>query len=40
MKQTIVDHHKGEHGDWVAELYYCHGQHVLHKPPSVNRPWV
>jgi tellurite methyltransferase len=40
MKRTIVDYYKDENGDWVAELDCCHGQHVRHKPPFINRPWV
>lgn len=40
MNRTIVDYHKDENDDWVAELDCCHGQHVRHKPPFINRPWV
>ncbi len=40
MKRTIVDYYKDENKDWVAELDCCHGQHVRHKPPFINRPWV
>jgi cytochrome c-type biogenesis protein CcmH/NrfF len=29
-----------EQGDWVAELECRHGQHVRHRPPWENRPWV
>ncbi|AKE52546.1 DUF3565 domain-containing protein [Kangiella geojedonensis] len=40
MKQSIKDYHKDEHDDWVAELACGHFQHVRHKPPFFNRPWV
>ena len=29
-----------EHGDWVARLGCGHAQHVRHRPPFQNRPWV
>ena len=40
MKQKIVDYHKDEEGDWVADLACGHTQHVRHNPPWTNRPWV
>lgn len=40
MKQPIKGYHKDEHDDWVAELQCGHFQHVRHKPPFINRPWV
>ncbi len=40
MKQPIVDYHKDEKKDWVAELSCGHFQHVRHNPPFINRPWV
>jgi hypothetical protein len=40
MKQPIAGYHKDEHDDWVAELACGHFQHVRHKPPFFNRPWV
>lgn len=40
MKQPITGYHQDELGDWVAELACGHGQHVRHKPPFFNRPWV
>ena len=40
MNRKIVGFHRDEHGDWVAELDCLHGQHVHHKPPFFNRPWV
>ncbi|MDE0145013.1 MAG: DUF3565 domain-containing protein [Nitrospira sp.] len=40
MKQRIIDFHRDEHGDWVADLECGHGQHVRHDPPWSERPWV
>lgn len=40
MEQSIVAYHQDEYGDWVADLSCGHGQHVRHRPPFVNRPWV
>lgn len=40
MEQKIVGYHKDEEDDWVAELACGHNQHVRHKPPWINRPWV
>jgi len=40
MKQSIKDYHKDDLNDWVAELACGHFQHVRHKPPFFNRPWV
>lgn len=40
MKRTIIGFHLDEGGEWVAELDCGHGQHVRHRPPFVNRPWV
>ncbi|WP_223669560.1 DUF3565 domain-containing protein [Kangiella shandongensis] len=40
MKNAITGYHKDEHNDWVAELACGHFQHVRHKPPFINRPWV
>lgn len=40
MKQAIVGYHKDEEDSWVAELDCRHNQHVQHKPPFINRPWV
>lgn len=40
MKRRIVDFHRDEHGDWVADLECGHGQHVRHDPPWSERPWV
>lgn len=40
MKRAIVAFHEDDAGDPVADLDCGHGQHVRHKPPFVNRPWV
>ena len=36
----MVGFHRDEKSDWVAELECGHGQHVRHKPPWTNHPWV
>ena len=40
MKRSITGFRLDEAGDWVADLDCGHGQHVRHRPPFVNRPWV
>ena len=40
MKQVICGYHQDEEHHWVAELACGHFQHVRHKPPFINRPWV
>lgn len=40
MKRRIVNFHQDELDDWVAKLECGHTQHVRHKPPWINRPWV
>ncbi|KJZ15110.1 MAG: DUF3565 domain-containing protein [Marinomonas sp.] len=40
MKQGIKAYHQDEEADWVAVLACGHFQHVRHKPPFTNRPWV
>lgn len=40
MNRKITGFHLDEESDWVAELECHHGQHVRHKPPFINRPWV
>lgn len=40
MRRTIVGFHQDDAGDWVAELSCLHGQHVRHRPPFQERPWV
>jgi tellurite resistance-related uncharacterized protein len=38
--RTIEGFHRDEAGDWIAELSCLHGQHVRHRPPFWERPWV
>ena len=40
MRRSIVGFHQDEDGDWVAELSCLHNQHVRHRPPFQERPWV
>lgn len=40
MKQRIVGFEIDEEGHYVALLACGHRQHVRHKPPLVERPWV
>jgi len=40
MQQIIFDFHQDNDNTWVAELACHHFQHVRHKPPFINRPWV
>lgn len=40
MKRAIVDFGQDDEGDWYAVLDCAHRQHVRHRPPFTNRPWV
>jgi tellurite methyltransferase len=40
MLRKIDGFHQDEAQDWVAELECGHAQHVRHRPPFTNRPWV
>ena len=40
MERRIVGFHTDDEGHWVAELECGHNQHVRHKPPWSDRPWV
>jgi hypothetical protein len=40
MNQPITGFHRDPDNDWVAELACGHFQHVRHKPPWIQRPWV
>ncbi|ARU54709.1 acetyltransferase [Oleiphilus messinensis] len=40
MRQAIIGFHQDEQRDWVADLACGHSQHVRHRPPFQNRPWV
>ncbi len=37
---TIRSFRRDEEGDWIAELSCGHSQHVRHRPPMEERPWV
>jgi len=39
-QSTIVGFHQDEEMNWVAELSCGHQQHVRHRPPLIERPWV
>jgi len=36
----IVGYHQDEEKNWIAALSCGHRQHVRHRPPFVERPWV
>jgi hypothetical protein len=36
----IAGFHRDAEGDWVAELACGHSQHMRHRPPWQERPWV
>ncbi|MDP9055221.1 MAG: DUF3565 domain-containing protein [Acidobacteriota bacterium] len=40
MPRRIVGFHQDAENDWVADLECGHTQHVRHRPPWTNRPWV
>lgn len=40
MQRSIVGWEQDEQGDWVALLACEHRQHVRHRPPFFERPWV
>jgi tellurite methyltransferase len=40
MKRPITGFSTDEDGDWVVILSCGHPQHVRHRPPFINRPWV
>ena len=40
MERAMVGFEQDEHGDWVALLECGHRQHVRHRPPWQERPWV
>ena len=40
MRRTIEGFRQDGAGEWVAELSCLHGQHVRHRPPFQERPWV
>jgi tellurite resistance-related uncharacterized protein len=40
VRRLISGFHQDDDGEWVAELSCLHGQHVRHRPPFQDRPWV
>jgi hypothetical protein len=40
VQRAIVGFEHDEVGDWVALLECGHRQHVRHRPPWQERPWV
>ncbi|HUC98138.1 MAG TPA: DUF3565 domain-containing protein [Candidatus Polarisedimenticolaceae bacterium] len=40
MRRLITRFKMDEHGDWIAFLSCGHTQHVRHRPPFEERPWV
>jgi len=40
VQRAMVGFEQDEHGDWVALLECGHRQHVRHRPPWQERPWV
>jgi tellurite methyltransferase len=40
MRRLITAFKIDKHGDWVAFLSCGHRQHVRHRPPFEERPWV
>ncbi len=40
MQRAIVAFDPDEVGDWVALLECGHRQHVRHRPPWQERPWI
>jgi tellurite resistance-related uncharacterized protein len=40
VERAIVGFHVDDEGDWVAHLDCGHRQHVRHRPPFQERPWV
>lgn len=40
MQRVITAFERDDHGDWRVLLDCGHRQHVRHRPPYINRPWV
>lgn len=40
MSRRIIGFHLDAEGEWVAELSCLHSQHVRHRPPLQDHPWV
>jgi len=39
-RPLITGFYQDEDGDWVVTLSCGHTQHVRHRPPFMQRPWV
>lgn len=40
VARRITGFHQDDEQHWVADLECGHCQHVRHRPPWQNRPWV
>jgi hypothetical protein len=40
MQRGIIGFRQDDEGDWIADLSCLHSQHVRHRPPFFDRPWV
>ncbi|WP_290651898.1 DUF3565 domain-containing protein [Aquisalimonas sp.] len=40
MRRAIIGFHTDDEDHWVADLECGHTQHVRHRPPWIQRPWV
>jgi tellurite methyltransferase len=40
VERTIEGFRRDDEGDWIADLDCLHSQHVRHRPPFWDRPWV
>jgi hypothetical protein len=40
MQRRITGFYEDVEGHWVARLECGHEQHMRHKPPFIERPWV
>ena len=38
--RDIESFRQDDEGDWIADLSCLHSQHVRHRPPFFDRPWV
>jgi hypothetical protein len=39
-RPLITGFYQDDDGDWVVRLSCGHTQHVRHRPPFMQRPWV
>ena len=40
MDRAILAFRQDDAGDWIADLSCLHSQHIRHRPPFFDRPWV